>query len=99
MHPAEFDPERRGVIDLLSLTDSQMEDVLARLRADRFADLSDDERAALGLQGLDAESIKSLQEDRIEAIRDDKAIRTLQLGRVETLGDDAQLLAARLWRR
>lgn len=94
IHPAEADEEaRRRIMDDARFTGPRMDEILAKLRDDRFADLDDDERAGLGLAGLDAAQAAALQADRIEEVRDPATVRALGLDRIETLGDDGQLLA------
>jgi hypothetical protein len=95
IHAAEVEKSsaRKNVMDLLGLDDAQTETLLAKLRADRFDNLSDEERTVLNLEQLDSASIAALQADRIEEIRDANVMQVLGLGRIETLGDDGQLLA------
>ena len=94
VHAAESDATvRRDLKDALAVDDSHINEILEKLRDDRFTDLSEDERTALGLLRLDAAAIAALQADRIEEIRDADVMQVLGLGRIETLGDDGQLLA------
>ena len=94
IHPAEDDAEaRREIIGVLALTGPQLDEIIAKLRADRFADLTADERAGLGFPQLDDAQAEALQADRIEEVRDPATSRILGLDRIATLGDDGQLLA------
>jgi hypothetical protein len=95
IHAAEVEKSeaRNKIIDILGLDDAQTETLLAKLREDRFDNLSEEERIVLDLQQLDESAIAALRADRIEEIRDAGVMQVLGLGRIESLGDDGQLLA------
>ena len=76
----------------LETSKARQDEIVEALRADRFEELTDDERTVLRLERLKGEVLDNLRAERIEALPDDVAA-AVDLGRVDAMGDDGQLIA------